>query len=213
MKKLIYTLALVSFTFLSCEFNSGKLVTQEKDLESFEEIKIGSNFDVEIKKGDSYKIIIQDGENFIDKIQLEVADGILKIDRESGIFLSSNLDSKITIYTPEPIGIIKLAGSGSIMSNENWEYNKLNCILSGSGDIQLKGVANECHINLDGSGDILLSKMKSLQAEVQLNGSGSVEIHAAKKLKVDLNGSGDVDYSGNPEVEENINGSGSVSKI
>jgi hypothetical protein len=195
MKKLIYTLAFISLTFLSCEFNSGKLVTQEKDVEAFEEIEIGSNFDVEIKKADSYKIIIQDGENFIDKIQLEVADGILKIDRESGIFLSSNLDSKITIYTPEPIGIIKLAGSGSIMSNENWEYNKLYCILSGSGDIQLKGVANECHINLDGSGDILLSKMKSLEAEVQLNGSGSVEIHGKKKLKVDLNGSGDVDQA------------------
>lgn len=213
MKKLIYTLAFVSLTFLSCEFNSGKLVTQEKDVEAFEEIEIGSNFDVEIKKADSYKIIIQDGENFINKIQLEVADGILKIDRESGIFLSSNLDSKITIFTPEPINSIKLNGSGTIKSNENWEYNKLYCILSGSGDIQLKGVANECHINLDGSGDILLSKMKSLQAEVQLNGSGSVEIHATKKLKVDLNGSGDVDYSGSPEVEEHINGSGSVSKL
>lgn len=213
MKKIVYIFAIIAIIFSSCETNSGKLVTQEKDVDAFEEIEIGSNFDVEIKKADSYKIIIQDGENFIDKIQIEVADGILKIDRKSGIFLSSNLDSKITIYTPEPIGIIKLAGSGSIMSNENWEYNKLNCILSGSGDIQLKGVANECHINLDGSGDILLSKMKSLQAEVQLNGSGSVEIHAAKKLKVDLNGSGDVDYSGNPEVEENINGSGSVSKI
>ncbi len=213
MKKLIYTLVCFSLSLISCEPNSGKLVTEEKDLDAFEEIEIGSNFDIEIKKSDSYKIIIQDGENFINKIQLEVADGILKIDRESGIFLSSNLDSKITIFTPEPINSIKLNGSGTIKSNENWEYNKLYCILSGSGDIQLKGVANECHINLDGSGDILLSKMKSLEAEVQLNGSGSVEIHASKKLKVDLNGSGDVDYSGNPEVEENINGSGSVSKL
>ena len=213
MKKLIYTLVFFSLSLISCEPNSGKLVTEEKDLDAFEEIEIGSNFDVEIKKSDSYKIIIQDGENFINKIQLEVADGILKIDRESGIFLSSNLDSKITIFTPEPINSIKLNGSGTIKSNENWEYNKLYCILSGSGDIQLKGVANECHINLDGSGDILLSKMKSLEAEVQLNGSGSVEIHASKKLKVDLNGSGDVDYSGSPEVEENINGSGSVSKL
>jgi hypothetical protein len=213
MKKLIYTLALVSFTFLSCEFNSGKLVTQEKDLESFEEIKIGSNFDVEIKKGDSYKIIIQDGENYIDKIQYEVADGKLSIDRESGIFLSSNLDSKITIYTPEPLIGIQLDGSGSIISEELWEFNKLYCVLSGSGDIQLKGVANECEINLDGSGDIMLAKLKTLKSEIQLNGSGSVEIHAAKNLKVDLNGSGDVEYTGNPEIEQQINGSGSVTKL
>ncbi len=204
---------MLCLALVSCESNSGKLITKEKDLDAFEEIVIGSNFEVEIKKADSYKILIQDGENFIDKIQYEVADGKLSIDRESGIFLSSNLDSRITIYTPEPINKIQLDGSGSIISEENWEYNKLYCILSGSGDIQLKGIANECHINLDGSGDVMLAKLKTLRSEVQLNGSGSVEIHAAKKLKVDLNGSGDVEYTGNPELEENINGSGSVSKL
>ncbi|MFY8022210.1 MAG: head GIN domain-containing protein [Bacteroidia bacterium] len=213
MKKLFYTLCMLCLALVSCESNSGKLITKEKDLDAFEEIVIGSNFEVEIKKADSYKILIQDGENFIDKIQYEVADGKLSIDRESGIFLSSNLDSRITIYTPEPINKIQLDGSGSIISEENWEYNKLYCILSGSGDIQLKGIANECHINLDGSGDVMLAKLKTLRSEVQLNGSGSVEIHAAKKLKVDLNGSGDVEYTGNPELEENINGSGSVSKL
>ena len=213
MKKFVYIYFILGMVWSACDSNSGKLVTEEKELDAFEELLIGSNFDVEIKKADSYKMIIQDGENFIDKIHYELADGRLSIDRESGIFLSSNLDSKITIYTPEPIQSIQLDGSGSIMSEENWNYNKLNCILSGSGDIQLRGMANDCRIQLDGSGDVMLAKLKALKADVQINGSGSVEIHAAKKLKVDLNGSGDVEYTGNPDVEQNINGSGTVNKL
>jgi len=66
---------------------------------------------------------------------------------------------------------------------------------------------------LTGSGSILAREFYTDNANVDLTGSGSVEVYTTDFLEVRLTGSGIVYYYGNPvNVVKEITGSGSVIK-
>ena len=85
--------------------------------------------------------------------------------------------------------------------------------ISGSGDITANGDVQTLKAKINGSGDILATKLKSKSATIEINGSGDAIIWADNSIIAKINGSGDIKYYGNPtNVESNINGSGDIIK-
>jgi hypothetical protein len=104
--------------------------------------------------------------------------------------------------------------SGScIVEMGNISYDKVSLDLSGSGDIDLGGEADELDVSLSGSGymDALGCPVKT--AEVQMSGSGSMKLDVSDKLTARVSGSGQIRYEGAPVLDVEISGSGSVKKI
>jgi hypothetical protein len=52
--------------------------------------------------------------------------------------------------------------------------------------------------------------LEAKNADVEIRGSGDVEVFATDFLNVDIDGSGDVFYKGNPEITLRIDGSGEL---
>lgn len=85
--------------------------------------------------------------------------------------------------------------------------------LDGSGDVYVSGdqFASEQNIAIKGAGEFYGRDFKSQVANVNLNGGGVVEVHAAESIKASSNGAGDIRYYGEPaKVETQIKGSGTI---
>ena len=60
--------------------------------------------------------------------------------------------------------------------------------LSGSGDVRVAGQAEFASVWLSGSGDLKLRELEVREADVQISGSGDVEITVSERLDVRVSG-------------------------
>jgi hypothetical protein len=103
----------------------------------------------------------------------------------SAAFMVSNINHIKNIF-------VELNGVGSFMSSgESDKINSMHCILNGSGDINLE------QFNLS-------------QVNLELNGSGNIEIGESDLLHATLIGSGNISYKGFPKIHQKIIGSGTI---
>ncbi len=106
---------------------------------------------------------------------------------------------------------IDLLGSGTIRGTI--DTHSADILVEGSGVIRLEGSTHHANMDMLGSGSILAREFTADIADVDLTGSGSVEVYATDLLEVRVTGSGIVYYYGDPaEIVKEISGSGSIIK-
>ncbi len=220
MKKIIFFVLLLSayfsFNAFQCSTNmvgNGNRITKElTGLSDFNAIANGIVADIELVKGDTYKVVFEGDENLLEAIRVEIKGKSLNFEnRKSYSYMSSRSNIKFTVTLPE-LEDIALGGSGSIVTKSDFNSEKMSIALGGSGDIRLTGKAKYQEVAIGGSGDIDLSNLIGEKGEVSIGGSGNVKINVSERLEVAIAGSGDVEYQGNPSVKETVVGSGEVKK-
>jgi len=82
--------------------------------------------------------------------------------------------------------------------------------ISGSGDVDLTGTADEQRATLEGSGDYRAGALATRAAEVVLSGSGDATVDVSGTLRADVSGSGSVTHTGGASVTGSVTGSGDV---
>lgn len=217
MKTFTFTILalLISFSAFSQDVikGSGKIITQEKNLEAFASVSSTSSFEVNIIQGASQKVTVSGYENLVDLVDLLVSDGKLRISfkKQRNQYIN-NVNIKVNIVIPE-LNAITLSGSGDI-DIENFKNSKsLKCNVAGSGNISFKNCSyTTSTLAVNGSGNIDAFSLTTNDAAVTLNGSGNVDINCTTNLDVSIAGSGNVNYSGNAKVTQSIAGSGNVRK-
>ena len=65
-------------------------------------------------------------------------------------------------------------------------------------------------VSIGGSGEFFGREPTATAAEVEISGSGAVDVSAVDRLDAVVSGSGDVVYWGRPAVSEDVSGSGTV---
>mgnify|MGYP000462536412 CR=1 FL=1 len=90
------------------------------------------------------------------------------------------------------------------------ETEKIEALISGSGKLNLSGVANNGKFNISGSGKIDAYDLELKSCNAKISGSGDMWVNAEENLSANISGSGSVFYYGNPEVESRISGSGKL---
>jgi hypothetical protein len=88
--------------------------------------------------------------------------------------------------------------------------NKVSNI--GTGNVIISDFNHQpsLEIYLEGSGSYLGFPLTAENCSVEILGSGDAEVSANKSLDVDIEGSGNVYYKGSPSITEDISGSGKV---
>lgn len=107
---------------------------------------------------------------------------------------------------------IELSGSGDIVLTDIL-CRHLTGNLTGSGDIRLKGQAEEGAYQLTGSGDIKAFDCLVGKLACHITGSGDIRAHATNKLINSITGSGDIVYKGTPRIDCSITGSGKIRSL
>jgi len=213
-----------------CEKGDGPTVSKELSLPPFHSLVLDISADVFITQGEAQSITVEGQENIIDKLELDVRNETWDIDFDQNCIRNHD-GLKIFITLPE-VRSIEIDGSGDIIGENVFtgekidllidgsgdmdlalEMKEVNARIEGSGDFELEGLADIVRYYVRGSGDIRAFDLETLEADVEIRGSGSVEVTAIDFLKIDIDGSGDVYYKGNPELDIRVDGSGEVKDV
>jgi len=227
-------LMVVSIFFFSgcnnCIAPTGEIKEEERTVNEFSSITLNCSADVVIRDrmlSDKNKVVVKAAANILPLVTTSISGGNLKIDMKGCV--SGNTAIEVYVYVNE-ISKVKNDGSGTVKSDNVLKSDRFDVALDGSGAIELKlranrvnidhdgsgrivlaGNANELEVNHDSSGESELSSMQAEEAEVNLDGSGTVSVFATNAMNLSLDGSGTIIYKGNPkELKTNKDGSGEI---
>jgi hypothetical protein len=238
MKKIILILLIATVFCKACMWNghrvkgNGNVRTENKQFGDVTGVELHASFDVYISEGSPAGVRIEAEENIIPHIEMQVLNGVLNIDEEDNIRLRPRKPVKIYVTSPgyskiqvhssgNVIGQTKITNdtkldlsvSGSGEMKLDVDAPEIEAKVSGSGEMHLSGDTKRIGGDVSGSGEIKAIDLKSEEADLQVSGSGSIDVYASVKLDASISGSGDVRYKGDAKANTHISGSGNVRKV
>lgn len=232
MNKLLLLISCgVLFISIGCKNKirgNGRIVTENRSVPAFTQVKLSSSFDVELSPG-PVSVSITSDENLIKEIETEVEDGTLRIRTANDNWLRSKNPILIRVQAPRYNGIYN-SGSGNINSsqlisisreleiknsgsgNVNLELDapEVNASLSGSGIVSLRGQAKKVHYSLSGSGDMDAHQLLAELATGKVSGSGNMTLYGSRNVDAHVSGSGQIRYKGGGNLNSKSSGSGQI---
>ena len=116
----------------------------------------------------------------------------------------------VIVMTAPNISRFDVHGSSSL-AIENYRQERLTIDLSGNAEVTAAGEVDVLDLDISGSAEADLGKVKAKGAQVDVSGSGEATIAPTDWAKVDIAGSGDVTLLTNPpKLDTDVSGSGSV---
>ncbi len=79
--------------------------------------------------------------------------------------------------------------------------------------MRVSGRVETQRVELSGVAGYEAAALDSLEATVDLSGSGSATVRVAERLTVTISGAGSVYYLGDPEVDSSVTGTGQVTRL
>lgn len=203
-------------------------------LAGFDEVALRGSDDVEIAVGKAFSVSATGPEAVLDRLEISVEDGVLKIGRKAnsswhiGWPGKGENGVKIVVTMPAMSGArlsgsgnmsvdqaiadafkVSLAGSGNLKIG-NVQAKSVELDLAGSGNIEIAGRAVTIDVSGAGSGNIMARALEAETADISLAGSGNVSARATASASVSVVGSGDAEISGTENCKTSKLGSGNV---
>lgn len=212
-----------------CIKRTGEIVTETRELPSFDRILLLDNVNVYLTEDTVQKVTVEAGENLIDLVKTEVVDGEIRIMNKNRCNWARSYKPQIYVRIHMPgVRWIVSDGVGFIQSTNTitspeLDYRLMNLgdirlkvnnssvmgHMHGAGDVYLEGEANHHACHIVGNGFINAKDLKTNYTWMYTNTSGNIEITVNDLLQVTIDGSGDVLYRGEPDkVEPIIRGTG-----
>ncbi len=236
--KPVIAFALLALCLTSCRLGfktikgSGNMIKEDRNVSGFTTVEDAGSIDVEIKMGSNYKVEVEADDNLMKYIKIEKRGEKLVIELKDNINFRLENPVTVRIETPELREVIA-SGSGNIKTigqvnstrtietslagsgNIDMEVNApaVESSIAGSGNTNISGQTKSVDISIAGSGNFNAADLKSENANVSIAGSGNVKLFASVNLDVSIVGSGDVFYSGTPKISKSIIGSGSIKSL
>jgi len=210
---------------------NGVTASENRMVDDFTGVKIKGGMDITVTQGPEHSVKIEGDENLLKYIDVVRHGNMVEVSTKEGI----NIDPRagLRIYVTAPVfEQLQIAGSGDMKSQNTLTSNgtieagitgsgdmdlKVDAPMvithiSGNGDIVMNGTTRHFQTRISGSGDVKCYGLLSETTDVDIAGSGDVQVSASKQLNVDIKGSGDVRYKGSPAISQSIKGSGSITK-
>ena len=213
--------------------NGGPTVERNYAVGNFDRIDLAGAYDVTVQTGAKPGVRARGNEKAIEKLVVEVRDGVLRIrpEKERGFRWGRSHRGKITVNVTVPsLRAAQLAGAGDVRINEvkgaqfdggiagsgdltidRIEVDSLKLSIAGAGDAKaVSGRAKSAAYDIAGSGGIDARGIATETAAISIAGAGNVEAHAASTASVSIMGAGDVDVTGGAKCTISKAGAGNV---
>lgn len=197
---------------------------------NFDQVELRGPDNVTVVTGGAFSVIATGPSEILDKLEVKVDGGTLKVGRKDDGWFGSQGDDGVTVTVTLPaIKGASLAGSGDLnidkadapdfagnlagsgdMSIGVLTAQKVNFSIAGSGNIGAAGKAKELTYSIAGSGDIETKDLEAETAHFSIAGSGGIEARVTQVADVNIMGSGDVALTGGAKCNSKTMGSGEV---
>jgi hypothetical protein len=187
---------------------SGTTATEARSVSGFTEIFVSGPSDVIIRQDGTETLSIEAESNLLPYLQSKQSGRLLTLGPESGVTVQATRPIRYTL-TVRQLSAIRMNGAGSIRA-DGLSTDVLQVTLNGGARAELQGTASRQDVLIAGAADYRADRLASKQADVEINGAGTVFLNASDRLEATINGAGTVEYIGSPRVTQTINGLGTV---
>ena len=221
----------VAFFPLEGIVGNGRIVTEQLPLSGFTAVKNNTSATVYIVRGASASATVTADENIHEALNVHIENGTLVISTRPGknIFRYSRFSLQVTLPVLSAVSVggsgdflipdkfygqsvaLTIQGSGDISGA--FDYDRIQAMIMGSGDIKIVGSSKWFNGTIAGSGGIFGDGMDADRAEVSINGSGSCTLRVSESLDAKIYGSGSIYYYGSPFISQTDAGSGSLRQL
>jgi len=224
MKKVRNILTLAVFILAGSEFataipnsttisNKNLLSDDERQVSGFSEIILSGRHNVYITMGNTESLRLEGDADEIDEIETKVENGALKIRNKKQMNTRSwNNTGKVNIYIQaKSLNNIVLSGSGNVEVKGKVKSTNLNTTLSGSGSISVNIEVENYNGVISGSGEIY-AKGSATNARITIAGSGDFNGSGLRtsNTSAKVSGSGDISIIADKQLEALTSGSGDI---
>ncbi|NNM76860.1 DUF2807 domain-containing protein [Sphingomonas sp. ID1715] len=197
----------------------------------FDRVELRGSDNVIVKVGGAESVTATGPQDVLDRLEIEVVDGKLRVGREGKWHFGWSRDrgsAVVTVTLPRLRGA-SIAGSGdmkvdrvqatsfegAVAGSGNLAIGTLQADaasfdIAGSGGTSLTGQAKSIEVSIAGSGSLSAQGLKAERAKISIAGSGDVRAQVSGEADVSILGSGDVELVGNPRCKVSKMGSGNV---
>jgi len=206
----------------------GATVAESRTVPAFSRVALDLDGTVFLTQGPTSSIRVEAQRNVLDVLKTDVSGGKLAIGF-GRVSVRRHDPIRIYVTTPDLTGV-GVSGAGEVRAREAWAVQDLdlslagsgtirfdqltardlNTDVSGSGRVQLSGLARANSVGISGSGRVEAHDLSLQTADVNLSGSGTSYLTATQALRATISGSGKVYYKGRPAVTARVSGSGRV---
>lgn len=191
----------------NCTYGQGAIVSETRSLANFNSIDNTAVAEILLTQGPQEDVRIEAQYNILQELKTMVVNNKLVISFDHCVDIKEAL--KIYITIPD-IRSLTLTGVGNILAQNNFDLTTIDIVLTGVGNINLKGTTESLNATLTGVGNINAFELNTDNCDVRINGVGDAEVFVNDALNIAITGRGSVFYKGNPSINSNITGSGSV---
>jgi len=194
---------------------TGNMVVHTIDLTAgFTGIDIAGGYIVIWTQSDSpvdFNVTLEIQENLFGYVRTSVRNGIFVLDSTVNFSTSGANTPVLRISAPY---LNSLLFTGSVIARDWDEINtdRLDIDISGSARIELSGRAERLNVDMSGSATINAFDLVVTRADIEISGSGNMEIHVTDTLNIDIAGSGNITYDGDPQINRSVAGSGRINR-
>jgi hypothetical protein len=224
MRQLKYTILLLFIMgSSSCYFNaretiygSGNVVSDEREIENFTELKVSSGIDVIIRQGKEISLELEADDNLHEAIITRVVDNTLKIYTDKNI---RRARSKKVYLVYTDLNSIRISSAGDVKGENTLEADhldidlssagdldldieaeKVTCDISSSGDARLSGKADMLVASLSSAGDLYAYDLRTRKADVSCSSAGDARVYASEEFNLRSSSAGSIYYKGDGQV-------------
>ena len=196
----------------------------------FDRIALGGSPEVIVATGKAFSVRATGDQKALDRLDIRVESGVLKIGSKRGDSWSWGNWGKVTIAVTAPmVRGIDVGGSGSVTVDRvrtpqfDAQVNGSGSIrlpavdfergqfgIAGSGGIEASGRCGDARMSISGSGRLALAGLKCVSLKADIRGSGDIDANASRVAAVAIAGSGDARIAGGARCTISKAGSGSV---
>ena len=213
---------------------SDVIITDERNVSDFTGIDMRTFGKLILSQGNSESLTIKGSDNIVPVIQTTVRDGILVIQAEEKINITSLDDDNLLTLT---IGVkdlssltisgaadvemdnlstsileVAMSGSGQFVLDD-LNADSLNITLSGVGSVEVSGEVTKAWIDIPGAGSVNAGDLKVQSADVTISGLGGATLWVTDQLTGTISGGGSVSYYGDPVTNTETPGLGKFDSL
>ena len=199
---------------------SGNVVEREYPLSGFTGIDVSSSFTASITRGDAFRVAIKADDNIFDRLQVDVADGHLRIGVVPNTTLH-NVHLEATVTLPE-LSSLDVAGavratvagfasvvdrsfdaSGASSVTAVAPFAAANLTLGGSGGSRytFTGAAAQANVELSGGSTVDAFALTAATGVFELSGGSEASMSVTNSIdSADLSGGSTLTYRGSPTL-------------
>jgi hypothetical protein len=179
---------------------SGNVVTEEFDLSGFDKVDVGSAFDVEIRQGDAFRVVVRVDDNVEQYLDVVKQGSTLRIDLKPhslATLTAVTLEAEVTMSQLTGLALSG-ATNASVTGFESTEALRLD--VSGASHATLSGSGGDLILEVSGASSANLRDFPVGSANVEASGASSATVNVSGELNVEASGASNVRYLGSPTL-------------